>query len=271
MLPESFRERKDEFLKRDSTFRDLFSSPRAVPATADELVAEMERSGVDASITAGYGWTDIGVARESNDYLLESARANPGKIVPFCSVNPIWGKAAIEEVERCAEAGAKGIGELHPDSQNFLNSDFTSLAPFFEVARSLSLPILMHTSEPVGHSYPGKGTVTPEYSLALAQAFPENVFIFAHFGGGLPFYALMPEVRSALSNVYFDSAAFPFLYRPEVFESSVAAAGTEKILFASDFPIVTQQRALDEFTEADLSEDTKRAVLSENSARLFNL
>lgn len=271
ILPESFRVRKDEYLKRDSTFRGLFSSARAMPATADELVAEMERAGVDVSVAVGYGWTDIGVARESNDYLLKSSRAHPGKIVPFCSVNPIWGSEAIDEIERCAEAGAKGIGELHPDSQNFLNSDFISLAPFFDVARSHGLPIMMHTSEPVGHSYPGKGTITPEYSLALAQAFPENVFIFAHFGGGLPFYSLMPEVRSALANVYFDSAAFPFLYRPEVFAASVAAAGEGKILFASDFPIVTQQRSLDEFAESDLPEETKRAVLSDNAARLFNL
>ena len=231
----------------------------------------MDRAGVQVAVAAGYGWTDIDVAREVNDYALEAAEAHPGRIIPLCSANPIWGRAAIEEIERCAEAGARGVGELHPDSQNFLNSDFVTLAPFFDVARSHGLPVLMHTSEPVGHAYAGKGTVTPEYSLALAQAFPSNTFIFAHFGGGLPYFALMPEVRSALENVYFDSAAFPYLYRSEVFAASVIAAGVDRVLFASDFPIVTQQRALDELAEAGLSETERAAVLGENAARVFSI
>jgi hypothetical protein len=271
ILPGPFRLEKSVYLRRDSTFRDLFSSPRAAPATAGELVAEMELSGVDAAVVAGYGWTDPAVAREANDYSLAAAREHPGKIIPLCSVNPIWGRDAVVEIERCVQAGAKGIGELHPDSQNFLNADFATLAPFFDAARSLGLPVMMHTSEPVGHAYPGKGTVTPEYSLALAQAFPSNTFIFAHFGGGLPFFALMPEVRAALQNVYFDSAAFPFLYRPEVFAAASIAAGSDRILFASDFPLVTQRRALDELQSAPLSEDARAAVLGGNAARLFGL
>lgn len=271
VLPESFRSEKSTYLRKDSTFRDLFTATTAVPATADDLIAEMGESKVDAAVAAGYGWTDINVAREANDYLLDSAKAHPGKIIPFCSANPVWGRAAVEELERCVAAGAKGIGELHPDSQNFLNVDFVTLAPFFDAARSLGLPVLMHTSEPVGHAYTGKGTVTPEYSLALAQAFPSITFIFAHFGGGLPFFALMPEVRTALANVYFDSAAFPFLYRPEVFAASATAAGVEKILFASDFPVVSQRRALDEFAVSALSEDESAAVLGGNAARLLGL
>jgi len=81
----------------------------------------------------------------------------------------------------------------------------------------------------------------------------------------------MPEVRAALQNVYFDSAAFPFLYRPEVFTASAAAAGADRILFASDFPLVPQQGALDKFREAALSDDQRTAVEGGNAARLFGL
>jgi predicted TIM-barrel fold metal-dependent hydrolase len=271
ILPEEFRTQKQRFLERDATFRALCASPKARSATVEELVAEMDRSGVDASVAAGYGWTDIETARCANDYALKAASAHPRRIIPFCSVNPLWGRDAITEVERCAKAGARGIGELHPDTQNFLDSPFETLAPLFNIARLLGLPVLMHTSEPVGHAYPGKGTVTPEYSLALAQAFPSNTFIFAHFGGGLPFYALMPEVRAALQNVWFDSAAFPFLYRPEVFTAATAAAGANRILFASDFPLVTQRRALEEFRQAELSEEQRAAVLGGNAAGLLGM
>jgi predicted TIM-barrel fold metal-dependent hydrolase len=271
ILPEVFRSEKSRFLEKDGTFRALFSSDRAASASSELLLEEMNRSEVDVSVVAGYGWTDLETAQLSNDYLLSSAVKSQGRLIPLCSVNPLWGRDAIEEIERCTEAGAKGIGELHPDSQNFLNADFATLAPFFSVARSLELPILIHASEPVGHNYPGKGTVTPEYSLALAQAFPENTLIFAHFGGGLPFYSLMPEVRRQLKNVYFDSAAFPFLYSPGVFATSSAAAGAEKILFASDFPLLSQERALMEFRAGDIDGAEFDAVLGENAQRLWKL
>ncbi|MDA0232712.1 MAG: amidohydrolase family protein [Chloroflexi bacterium] len=271
ILPDEFRVEKGRFLERDGTFKALFSSPKAAPVPAEALLSEMRRAGVDHSVVAGYGWTDLDTARLSNDYLLSSAADSEGRLIPLCSVNPLWGREAVMEIERCVAAGAKGIGELHPDSQNFLNVDFATLAPFFSAAKALELPVLIHTSEPVGHSYPGKGAVTPEYSLALAQAFPSNVFVFAHFGGGLPFYSLMPEVRRQLKNVYFDSAAFPFLYTPEVFPASCAAAGADKVLFASDFPMVSQERALAEFRTSTVRKSDCNLVLGENARRLWNI
>lgn len=271
ILPEEFREEKELFLKKDYTFRELFSSPKAGSASAQDLLEEMSHCDVDQSVVAGYGWTDLETARIANNYLLEQAQASEGKLIPLCSANPLWGRDAIDEIERCSELGAVGIGELHPDSQNFLNSDFDTLGPFFASARRFNLPVLMHTSEPVGHSYPGKGTVTPEYSLALAQAFPDNVFVFAHFGGGLPFYSLMPEVREQLRNVYFDSSAFPFLYRPEVFQAVVAAAGADKVLFGSDFPLVNQSRTLKEMSEGGLSQAQYELVTNKNAQKIWRL
>ncbi len=271
ILPDQFRAEKERFLERDATFRTLFSSPNAKTASAEELLKEMDANSVDRSVVAGYGWTDFETARIANDYLLSSAKASGGRLVPLCGVNPIWGRDAINEIERCAEAGAKGIGELHPDSQNFLNADFGSLGAFFSVARDVGLPILMHTSEPVGHSYPGKGTVTPEYSLALARSFPENTFLFAHFGGGLPLYSLMPEVRRELKNVYFDSAAYPLLYSHEIFDVCATAAGEDRILFASDFPVVSQQRALEGFRSSEQGRSGESGISGRNAVAVWSL
>ena len=249
----------------------MFIDPKAKFAQVDDLLESMDESGVDVSVCAGFGWTDPEVAIEANNYNLEAAKAHPDRLIAFCSVNPLWGEDAVEEVRRCHAAGAKGIGELHPDTQGILDADLAALAPVFDTAKELSMPILMHASEPVGHGYPGKGTVTPELLIALVNAFPNNKFIFSHFGGGLPFYGLMPEVKSALKNVYFDSAAFPFLYRPEVFDVVAKAVGAEKILFASDFPLVTQQRALQEFGESGLTEENAQLVQGVNAAQLLKI
>jgi hypothetical protein len=83
---------------------------------------------------------------------------------------------------------------------------------------SMTLIFLTHSSEPVGHEYAGKGSVTPDVLYRFVLAFPGLKLVCAHWGGGLPFYALMPEVEKALANVFFDTAATVFLYKPEVFE-----------------------------------------------------
>lgn len=269
MLPESFITNREQLSRSDSTFRTLFINPKAKFAGYDDLITSMDEAGIDVSICAGFGWTNPEVARASNDYNLKAAQSHPDRLVAFCSVNPLWGEDAVEEVKRCHSAGAKGIGELHPDTQGILDADLAALAPVFDTAKDLKMPILMHASEPVGHGYPGKGSVTPEHLMSLVHAFPNNTFIFSHFGGGLPFYGLMPEVKSALKNVYFDSAAFPFLYRPEVFDVAARSVGANKILFASDYPLVSQKRVLDEFSKSGLPTDEVRLVQGANTAEIL--
>jgi len=87
----------------------------------------------------------------------------------------------------------------------------------------------------------------------------------------LPFYALMPEVKQAMSNVFFDTAASPFLYSPEVYNQVIQLVGAEKILFGSDYPLLTQTRLLQEINSADLPEEAKNLILADNARRLLNI
>ena len=118
--------------------------------------------------------------------------------------------------------------------------------------------MLTHASEPVGHQYSGKGEATPELLYTLITAFPELKLVCAHWGGGLPFYALMPEVKAALKNVYFDTAISPFLYTPQVYGQVAQLVGADKILFGSDYPLIPQRRFLKEINALDLSGRDKR-------------
>jgi predicted TIM-barrel fold metal-dependent hydrolase len=271
IYPADFQQRRDALCRDDSTFRDLFSNPKANLATAQSLIDALDKAGVDAAVIMGVGWTDQAIAREANDYLLQSALDFPGRLIPFCSVNPAWGPDAVAELQRCARLGAKGVGELHPDTQAFDITSQRVMAPIMEAAASLRLPVLTHSSEPVGHLYSGKGTVTPGKLLAFIQNFPQNTIICAHWGGGLPFYALMPEVKQALDNVYFDSAASPYLYHSSVFKHVIKAAGLDKTLFATDFPLLGYKRLLQQVDAAKLIPQEKEHLLSSNARRLLNL
>ena len=241
IFPPSAAAERERWLRRDATFRELYSNPKAGLASAEDLISAMDEDGVERSVSMGMGWTDPGLAREANDYIIESASKYPDRIIGFCSVNPAWGDAAAREIERCVKLGARGVGELHPDTQGFDIGEAATMAPVLEVAQEYGLVITTHSSEPVGHSYAGKGSTTPQVLMRFienARAFPNVKIICAHWGGGLPFYALMPEVREALGNVWFDTAASPFLYTPDVFSAVAALVGQEKILPGSDFPLL---------------------------------
>ena len=227
-------------------------------ATAQDLVSAMDADGVDRSVAMGIGWTDPGLAREVNDYIIESARTNSGRIVGFCSVNPAWGEAAAVEVERCAKAGLVGVGELHADTQGFDLGDADATRPLLEAADEYGLVLTVHASEPVGHLYQGKGRATPGVMMRFienARAYPNVKIVCAHWGGGLPFYALMPEVREALENVWFDTAASPFLYSSDVFSIAARLIGADKILLGSDFPLIRFRRIRSHVEESGMAVD----------------
>jgi predicted TIM-barrel fold metal-dependent hydrolase len=132
----------------------------------------------------------------------------------------------------------------------------------------MKLPLLVHSSEPVGHIYPGKGNTTPDKLYKLASNFPDNVIVFAHWGGGLPFYSLMPEVKRALGNVFYDMAASPLLYNSDVIREVVSLEGSNKILFGSDFPLIRQERILNQVMTSNLTNDQKARILGLNALPL---
>lgn len=271
IFPPFLRDQREEYAAQDITFGALYSSPRARIATAEELVEAMDRADVDVAVAVGIGWTSRELAACVNDYVIEAAVRFPCRIIPFCGVNPAWGEDALRELERCAQGGARGVGELHPDSQGFDVASRELMMPLMEEAREHGMPVLVHSSEPVGHLYPGKGNTTPERLLAFIRGFPKNVIVCAHWGGGLPFYTLMPEVSQLLDNVYFDSAASPFLYDPRVFRVALELVGAERILFGTDYPLIEHQRLLGQVRRAGLPSEAEKAILGGNAARLLGL
>jgi predicted TIM-barrel fold metal-dependent hydrolase len=94
--------------------------------------------------------------------------------------------------------------------------------------------------------------------------------VCAHWGGGLPFYALMPEVAEALKNVYFDSSASPYLYQPQIFRHVADIAGADKILFGSDYTLMPPSRVLNQLRSLNLDEDVENMILSGNALRLLS-
>ncbi len=271
VLPPGIKKDRSRYVVADPCFALIYSDEKAKIATADELIESMDRDGVDISVIANYGWATHELCVETNDYILESVARYPKRLVGFCAVQPRAGKAAIAEIERCARAGARGVGELRSDVQSFDISDKETMQPFVEVMQEHKLIMLTHASEPAGHEYPGKGSITPGRLYQFITSFPDLTIICAHWGGGLPFYALMPEVEKAMKNVYFDTAASPFLYSRRIYNVVSQLAGADRILFGSDYPLLAQSRIIREITAIGLPEEAQQLILGDNARRLLGI
>ena len=204
IFPDEIVQHRERFLDRDTWFRQLYSSPRARLATAEDLIGSMDACGVDLSVACGFPWTDPGLCRYHNDYMCEAARLFSGRIAWLAICSPATGDSAARTLDDAFRDGARGAGELNADAQGFDLADTAMLESIAEVCIVRDRPIMFHVSEPVGHDYPGKGTATPDRLLKLVSEFPDLKVVAAHWGGGLPFYELMPEVRLAVSNVAYD-------------------------------------------------------------------
>jgi predicted TIM-barrel fold metal-dependent hydrolase len=271
VVPPGIKERRPEYIGRDACFSLLYSQPKAKLAKAEELIAYMDDCGIDKSVILNLGWVSHELCTETNDYILESMTHYPQRLIGFCAIQPLAGDKALKELERCAQNGAKGIGEMRPDIQGFDLKDSAVMKPVVEAVIEHNLVFLMHSSEPVGHQYFGKGNITPEVIYPFILNFPDLKLVCAHWGGGLPFYALMPEVAKALHNVFFDTAATPFLYQPRIFKQVADIVGSDKILFGSDCPLLPPSRIIDQLESAGLSREDRAKILGGNAQRLLSI
>ena len=262
--------RREEYAAADRCFRLLYGSIKARLRTAEDLITEMDASGVDMAVIQNIGWTSHERCAETNDYLLEAVQRFPRRLMPFIAVQPADDRT-IDELKRCAAAGARGVGELRPEVQGFELNDREVMDPFTGTLVEQNLVLSCHADEPVGHDYPGKGGMTPGRLFPFIERYPDLKLALAHWGGGLPFYTLMPEVKEALRNVWFDSAATPYLYQAEVYERAADLIGEDRILLGTDWPLLGQRRCLDEVKALNLSTQTLKAILGGSAEELLGL
>ena len=270
IFPPDIIRRRHEYLQRDRWFGLLYENPKARMATAEDLIESMDRSGVDACVAFGFAWRDNALCRANNDYVLEAMGRYPGRIVGFATLNPAGEKAALREAQRCADEGMYGVGELMPDGQGYALDDEPVMRPLMEWLANRDMPLITHSSEPVGHTYPGKGTMTPEKVYRFITRYPDTTIVLAHWGGGLLFYELMSKVHQACARVYYDTAASLFLYDDRIFHLAATLA-EDRILWGTDYPLLGHERFLRRVRDTGLPPSTEERLLGGNAARLLGL
>ena len=271
IFPPEIRENRQEFFDNEPAFQLLYESPKARLVGAAELVDTMDAQGVDVSVVFGFPWQNGATSKRNNDYVMEAVRRYPGRLAGFCCLDPFMADAA-GEVDRCLTGGLSGVGELAFYQSGIEQEAVNRLAPVMALCREREVPVMIHTNEPVGHIYPGKTPNTLVQIYNLVKAFPDNRLILAHWGGGLFFYnSLKREVKDQLKNVWFDTAASPFLYDPAIYRLAAELAGPDKILLGTDFPLLKPERYFKEIEQAGVSTAQAEGICGQNAAALLNL
>lgn len=238
-------------------------------AVLDDLLDRMERDDVERAVVGGFAFRDLGLCRVCNDYIIESVRRYPERLTGLCLVPPL-ARGASEEILRCADEGLVGVGELFPEGQNIDISDRDQTWRLAGVLHEANLCVLWHTAEPVGHGYVGKGNVGPKEAAAFCMNHPEVKTVFAHLGGGLWLYELMPEMRLYLSNARYDLAALPWLYEPAVLRTIESAGVAHKFFMGTDFPILDSSRYEKMFSASGLGSDVVERIARTNALEFLS-
>lgn len=270
IFPPRMIARKQILLSQDPWFAETFGHPAARMRTADDLIASMDQAGVDISIVVGWPWRQHRHIQFHNSYLAEAVSRYPDRLRWLGIFNPV-SEQWRDEIFDAVTCGAIGFGELNADGQGFSWSKPEQYEKAITEIAALGLPVMTHTSEPVGHIYPGKGLAHPQEILTAVETVPIVKWVLAHWGGGLPFYELMTEVRVACANVAYDSAATSFLYDPAIFRHVIDLVGVEKVLFGSDWPVLAQGRLISRVREAGLTDDELAAVFGGNALRVYGI
>lgn len=268
-FPPEVIQNRERYCKRDDWFGQLYENPRAKLTGEVELLESMERVGIKHSVIAGFPWADPGICREHNAWMAEVCQANPDRLSFLGIVTPA-DKHAARDLADAFALGALGAGEFNADAQGFRIEDAPVTAQIVEACADAGKPIMFHASEPVGHIYPGKGTATPDKLVSWLSAYPDQPVIFAHWGGGLPFYELNPAVKGLAANVVYDCAATTYLYDFQVFQTVLDIVGQERVVFGSDFPVLGQERLLKR-VRAVVDPGMLDSLLDANARRFFNL
>ena len=271
IFPDEVRKDREAFCKRDEAFSFIYKSSKAKMVGVEDLIASMDESGIDRSVICGFPWNQPDLCFLHNQYLMESASRFPNRLIVFVSLlfsNPDW---SGKELVRVMKGGARGVGEIAFYHDEMTSQDIHFMKPILTQMEKQGIPLLLHTNETLGHSYPGKGRTPLERFYELILSFPNLPIILGHWGGGLPFYELMPEVRKGMANVYYDTAASPFLYSKKIYAIASEIVGVEKIFFGTDYPLISPRRYFKELEGSGLSGQDQKKILGLNFSRRFGL
>ncbi len=235
--------------------------------TVDNIIADMDRNHIDkACIVAMNLTTRYGVELVTNEDVGRLAKAHPERFIPFASVDPNMGQAAVDQLKYSVEKlGCKGL-KLVPPVQHFDFSD-PKHDPLWQLAQDLDIIVWTHCSHQLSHPDSDARLGSPMLIEPVAHKFRDLKIVLGHCG-----FPWVWEVWSLITrhmNVYMDISAYTELYNHMPWDAYTKYNVEHKVLFATDYPLVSFDETLAALNNAEISEEFRNKILHENVGALL--
>jgi predicted TIM-barrel fold metal-dependent hydrolase len=211
----------------------------------------------------------------SNEFVAQAMADDPDVFIGFASVDPWAGKKAVDRVKHAMEElGLKGF-KFHPGTQAFYPNE-KQFYPIYEAIAQYNVPMLFHTGTTgIGAGLPGGGGIKLggcrpiPYMDDVAADFPETPMILAHPSWPWQDESLAMAVHKP--NVYIDLSGWsPKYFSPGLIKYANSRI-PDKVLFGTDYPLITVERWLRDFEQAPFKDEVRSKILFENANRLLGL
>ncbi|MFS4581485.1 amidohydrolase family protein [Phaeobacter sp. C3_T13_0] len=257
-----------------SSMASYFGAPWQHPPTIPQTAAHYREQNIAAVIFPVDAERETGYRRYSNDEVLEQVKDNSDVLIPFASIDPWKGKMAVREARRLIEkCGVKGF-KFHPTMQGFFANDRMAY-PFYEVLAEHGCVALFHTGQTgVGSGMRGGNGMRLKYSNPMymddvAVDFPDMNIVLAH--PSFPWQEEALAVAQHKPNVYIDLSGWSPKYFPPILVRYCNSILKKKVLFGSDWPMITPERWLADFDKIDIKDHLREDIIKNNAARLLRL
>jgi uncharacterized protein len=241
--------------------------------TVDDVAAYYRERKLAAVVFTVDAETVTGRASAPNEEIAAAAAANDDVLVPFASVDPHRPNAA-EEVRRLVRDHAVRGFKFHPNIQAFFPND-PAIYPMYEAIEECGVPALFHTGHSgIGTGLPGGGGIRLKYSNPMhvddvAVDFPSPKIVLAH--PSFPWQDEAISVALHKQQVFIDLSGWSPKYFPPQLVRYANTQLRDRVLFGSDFPMITPDRWLADFERADFKDEVRPLILKENAIRLLEL
>jgi predicted TIM-barrel fold metal-dependent hydrolase len=246
----------------------------ATDAPSGQALAEYYRSRKIACVVFSVDERLTGRKQVPNDEVAAFAAANSDIMIAFASVDPTRGSEAVSEARRLIAAGGIRGFKLHPPIQQFHANDRIAY-PLYEVLAEAKMPVIFHTGHSgIGTGMRGGGGVRLKYGNPMdiddvAVDFPDMPIVLAH-----PSFPWQDEAISVCLHkpqVYIDLSGWSPKYFSPTLVQYANTLLKHKMLFGSDFPLITPDRWLADFAKIAIRDEVRPLILKENAVRFLGL
>jgi predicted TIM-barrel fold metal-dependent hydrolase len=242
--------------------------------TLDEIAAHYRERRMAAVVFTVDAEAATGTAAVPNEEIAEAARRHPDVLIPFASIDPAKGRAGARQVRRLVEEyGVRGF-KFHPNVQAFFPNDRDAYV-LYEAIEAAGAIAVFHTGQTgIGAGAPGGGGIRLKYSNPMfvddvAADFPDLPIILAH--PSFPWQDEALAVATHKPQVYIDLSGWSPKYFPPQLVQYANTLLKEKVLFGTDYPLLSPDRWLADFAKLPIKDEVRPLILKQNAARVLGL